>query len=1275
MSNRSKLGINKKRITAFLALLSFISYMPVSCLPAFAMDIAPDTLPNLNNAVNGNVNIDSIDSNKMNVNVIGGKGTVGQFDWNSFNVGKDATVNWVFNANNQTALNRVLNGGGMSYIYGKLTESAGTGCPSCVNTSKVILINPSGILFGNGSQVDLNSFTASTYDIKGVKNLSELTEEQLKDYAGVGGTTGTLFDIAGYNKTVSFVANDNMVDGNGYITGDATGTKLASIIADGASIKANKTVAMVGNKIDISNSDIRTTYSSTPNTSNATQTRSNVKLVTGDGVNFYYTSAGNIDNNVTTTASAAKTSGQEYGINIKDSEIRTGNFLAYNGVKDNGKIDIQNSTVYSKKLLGTDTTVNGTAYDATETGTNGNIQISSKGTVSIADSNIQTTNDSDKAANIGYGNLTISGNEGVTIKNTQVRTADTTKNDNTTNITAGNISISSSNGNVNLIQDKPTSGVPSVDGKYDTTAIVASGNLEINAKDSVNVDGYDKIQAVGYEYATDTDRTITINANNANFKNTLLNAKNAIVNAGNKIDMNKTTVVADNTKLYGADTTIDNSLLQYKDLAFYDANKSKTNNVTIKNNTTFNDKDSEVLKISTNGNLTLDNANLNKQAYGSTTVSNQKAISLESTKGNISIQNGSNVVTSNGAFTADAKNGSINVSDSNVYATTGNVGLTAKNNIAVKDSSVWANNGDMNVISTAGKVTANGSEIIAEGGNTVIDQALSMNIDEDFANSTIGSTNKLSLISDADITGTQLSAGTGKINDYTDLISLNNDDINTHFIFAGALVEAGNDISITDLASANKVDFVAGNNINLASTVDMTLTDVTTKAGNNANIAAAGKLTTDNYEILGGKKTTLSGKTVSTAKDTVIKTNQNKLAVNAEGAIDIAVTGVTNTKNGLEINADVNTSKGSDPLEGKTVKVNAKDGTLAISKIKADTLDIKANKILKADTTISKDTDNVGAMVEAGADIDNKGYIEVRTDGGFNLDATTDYNEGNKDIYTGGNYGTTIDESTVPVGDKYDKVTDVDKTTTVEKELIKSETIKGEEIGRTETERTPVGDPVITTEREDNVKGPNGEDGYTITTTTEQEYEVTTEVTYDATKEDTYKQTEVTETTTETTTYQDYETTTKTRDEQHIATLNKEEQNGFVLVYGKGSTDKTTESKVVDVNTSTETSRVELENKVVKTPTTITETITSKDIDVKKDVVFCEYEDEVIPDMADPDVDPSSLVKIPRHSEGISNQAPVQNDLADTTATVVAAAARLQIDEENEEDSDEGLLE
>src|SRR5699024_5056205 len=206
----------------------------------------------------------------------------------------------------------------------------------------------------------------------------------------------------------------------------------------------------------------------------------------------------------------------------------------------------------------------------------------------------------------------------------------------------------------------------------------------------------------------------------ASFKDTLLNAKNAIVNADNKIDMNKTTVVADNTKLYGANTTIDNSLLQYNDLAFYDANGSKTNNVTVKNNTTFNDKDSEVLKISTNGNLTLDNANLKKQSYNSTTTANQKAVNLESTKGNITIQNGSDVQTTNGSFTANAKNGAIQINDSNIYATTGDVELNAKNNIASTNSKVWAKDGNMTLTSTAGKVTANGSTIIAEGGNTVV---------------------------------------------------------------------------------------------------------------------------------------------------------------------------------------------------------------------------------------------------------------------------------------------------------------------------------------------------------------------------------------------------------------------------------------------------------------------------------------------------------------------------------------------------------------------------
>lgn len=1249
MRNHSFRGINTKKIASFLALLSFTSYMPISCLPAFA-DIAADTLPNLNQAVNGNVDING---SQMDVSVVGGKGTVGQFDWNSFNVGKDATVNWIFNANNQTALNRVLASGGMSYIYGKLTETSGSGCSSCVNTSKVILINPSGILFGNGSQVDLNSFTASTYDIKGAKDLNSLSEAELKDYAGTGGNTGNIFNIAGYNKTVQFVANDNMVDGNGYITADATGTRLASIVADGADFKVDKSLAMVGNKIDIANSSLKTNYSSdNVNASNGTQQRSNIKLVTGDGVHFYYESAGSIRNNIAVDKATDKKATEDYGINIKDSQIRTGNFLAWNGVdKTNSSINIDGSKIFTKKLLGKTTA----SYDKTQTGTNGNIEINSANTVNIKNSDIQTTNDAKDGANIstgiGYGNMIITGGKDVTIDNSQLRTADSLKNNSASNITAGNINITSNEGSVNLIQNSSETV-----GGYNNSAVAAAGNLTINAAGDVNVDGYDKIQAVGHGTANGsssfTDRTITINGDNANFKDTYLTSKNLNVNATKDINVLTTNVKADNTNLYGADTTIDDSTLTYNNLSFY--NSDKKNNVTIKNQTRFNDKDDTTLKISTNGNLTLDNNELRDSK-----VERYNAYELESTQGNIALKNDSQAWSKDGNVTLNAKNGGITVDKSYVYANGGNTTLNAKNNIAVNESTVWAKDGNMSVTSTAGKITSTSSEIAAEGGNTVLDQALTMDLDKDFINSRVGATEKLSLISDADVVGTTIVSGTGHINEYDDLLALNDKVSNSWFIYSDALVDAGNNVSITDLASAQNVDFVAGNNINLASTADMLLTDVSTKAGNNTTIAAAGKLETNGFEIKGGKKTTLEGKTVTTKENTVIAANGNKLAVNAEGAIDIDVTGVNNKNNGLEINADVNTSNGSDPLEGKTVKVDAKDGVLAVSKIKADTLDLTADEIIAAKTTISDKTDNVKEMVAAGADIDDKGYIEVRTEGGFNLDPTTDYNESNKDIYTGGNYGTTVSENTKPVGGQYDKETIGSSTSTVESELVNSTTTQGEEIGRTEVSRTPV------SETRETITGEDGNEYVVITTT----YEVTYDVEYATETTQTYKDTQVTKTEVTTNIYQDYETTVTSNDKQHIATLNKEEQNGFVLVYGKKDTDTSTTAVLVDSDTKIETTYTDLgtREEIVTGTTTIRETGT----DVVVDTLPCEPEDDMVPDGAD---EVSKYVTIPRHQEGISNSAPVQNDLADTTSTVVAAAARLQIEEDDAANaSDSGL--
>ena len=80
-------------------------------------------------------------------------------NWNSFSIGKDASVNVVQNNASSVLLNRVV-GNDPSQIFGKLTANG-----------QVILINPNGIVFGKGGSVTASAFTASTFG---------MTEEDFK---------------------------------------------------------------------------------------------------------------------------------------------------------------------------------------------------------------------------------------------------------------------------------------------------------------------------------------------------------------------------------------------------------------------------------------------------------------------------------------------------------------------------------------------------------------------------------------------------------------------------------------------------------------------------------------------------------------------------------------------------------------------------------------------------------------------------------------------------------------------------------------------------------------------------------------------------------------------------------------------------------------------------------------------------------------------------------------------------------------------------------------
>src|SRR2546425_2705015 len=97
--------------------------------------------------------------------VVGGQATISQsaaamwiqqgsaraaLDWNTFNIGSQAAVTFNQPSASSIALNRVLGASG-SEIYGRLSANG-----------QLFLINPNGVLFARGSQVDVGGIVAST---------------------------------------------------------------------------------------------------------------------------------------------------------------------------------------------------------------------------------------------------------------------------------------------------------------------------------------------------------------------------------------------------------------------------------------------------------------------------------------------------------------------------------------------------------------------------------------------------------------------------------------------------------------------------------------------------------------------------------------------------------------------------------------------------------------------------------------------------------------------------------------------------------------------------------------------------------------------------------------------------------------------------------------------------------------------------------------------------------------------------------------------------------
>ncbi len=204
----------KQRMGALAAAMAVTAWMPTAMMADAGIDHyeVPTGAEAYGTAEVGQAAIKD-GKNEMTINVKGARGTI---DWTTFNIGKDARVKFT-GGNDFKVLNRVKEGN-LSKIYGELNAPGGT----------VFLVNPSGITFGAGAQVNVGSLVASTLNI---------SDKERENFIKVD-TNG-----AYVNKAFTF-------EGKGGSDGGTIKVMSAANNVPAADIKANGVVALLAHKID-----------------------------------------------------------------------------------------------------------------------------------------------------------------------------------------------------------------------------------------------------------------------------------------------------------------------------------------------------------------------------------------------------------------------------------------------------------------------------------------------------------------------------------------------------------------------------------------------------------------------------------------------------------------------------------------------------------------------------------------------------------------------------------------------------------------------------------------------------------------------------------------------------------------------------------------------------------------------------------------------------------------------------------------------------------------
>ncbi|WP_189241322.1 beta strand repeat-containing protein, partial [Polynucleobacter asymbioticus] len=175
----------------FIGFLFSLYAIPSIAQTKTILPVPKITLPTGGQVVAGSATISSSSTANtavMNINQTSQRAVV---NWDSFNVGKNATVN--FNQPNSSAvtLNRVT-GGSASVINGAIHANG-----------QVVLVNSNGVVFGKGAEVNAAAVTASTLNIAD-KEFMDGKSTYKEDGTGTGANAGKII-----NKGKIQTNNDN----------------------------------------------------------------------------------------------------------------------------------------------------------------------------------------------------------------------------------------------------------------------------------------------------------------------------------------------------------------------------------------------------------------------------------------------------------------------------------------------------------------------------------------------------------------------------------------------------------------------------------------------------------------------------------------------------------------------------------------------------------------------------------------------------------------------------------------------------------------------------------------------------------------------------------------------------------------------------------------------------------------------------------------------------------------------------------------------------------